>query len=301
MSGIRPHFASDNTAPVAPEIMAAILAANHGPASSYGADELTARLDRACPRGVRDRPHDLPGLDRHRRQRPGPVGGQPALRRDLLPRDRAHPARGVRRARVLHRRRQADRPARRRRQARRQRVAAALACAAEAGRAPRGPGRDQPHPGDRVGHGLSARGGRGAGRARPRTACACIWTAPGWPTPSPASAARRPPPLGAPASTCCPWAPPRTVPWRPKRCWCSTRPWPRAGRARASAPATSSPRCASSAPSWSPCSSTAAGWRYAAHANAMAGRLAAGLQALPGLELVQPVEANELFVAMPEP
>ena len=41
--------------------------------------------------------------------------------------------------------------------------------------------------------------------------------------------------------------------------------------------------------------------RYAAHANDMASRLAAGLQALPGLELVQPVEANELFVAMPEP
>ena len=37
-------FASDNTAGVAPEIMAAIQAANHGPASSYGADALTARL-----------------------------------------------------------------------------------------------------------------------------------------------------------------------------------------------------------------------------------------------------------------
>ena len=37
-------FASDNTAPVAPEVMEAILAANRGPASSYGADELTARL-----------------------------------------------------------------------------------------------------------------------------------------------------------------------------------------------------------------------------------------------------------------
>jgi threonine aldolase len=41
--------------------------------------------------------------------------------------------------------------------------------------------------------------------------------------------------------------------------------------------------------------------RYAAHANAMADRLAAGLAALPELRLVQPVEANELFVAMPEP
>lgn len=41
--------------------------------------------------------------------------------------------------------------------------------------------------------------------------------------------------------------------------------------------------------------------RYAAHANAMADRLAAGLLALAGPELVQPVEANELFVALPEP
>ena len=32
----------------------------------------------------------------------------------------------------------------------------------------------------------------------------------------------------------------------------------------------------------------------------MADRLAAGLGALPGVRLVQPVEANELFVAMPE-
>ena len=36
--------------------------------------------------------------------------------------------------------------------------------------------------------------------------------------------------------------------------------------------------------------------RHAAYANAMADRLAAGL----GLRLVQPVEANELFVAMPQ-
>lgn len=38
---------------------------------------------------------------------------------------------------------------------------------------------------------------------------------------------------------------------------------------------------------------------YAAHANAMADRLAAGLCSLPGVRLVQPVEANELFVGMP--
>ena len=40
--------------------------------------------------------------------------------------------------------------------------------------------------------------------------------------------------------------------------------------------------------------------RNAGHANAMAARLAAGLATLPGVRLVQAVEANELFVAMPD-
>ncbi len=41
--------------------------------------------------------------------------------------------------------------------------------------------------------------------------------------------------------------------------------------------------------------------RNAAHANTMAGRLADGLAALPGAALVHPVEANEVFVRLPEP
>jgi len=41
--------------------------------------------------------------------------------------------------------------------------------------------------------------------------------------------------------------------------------------------------------------------RLAAHANAMADRLAAGLAALPGAELAYPVEANEVFARLPEP
>ena len=41
--------------------------------------------------------------------------------------------------------------------------------------------------------------------------------------------------------------------------------------------------------------------RHAGHANAMADRLAAGLSGVPDVRLVQPVEANELFVAMPQP
>ena len=40
--------------------------------------------------------------------------------------------------------------------------------------------------------------------------------------------------------------------------------------------------------------------RLARHANAMADRLAAGLTALPGVELAYPVEANEVFVRLPE-
>jgi len=42
-------------------------------------------------------------------------------------------------------------------------------------------------------------------------------------------------------------------------------------------------------------------WRTnAAHANAMAARLAAGLAALPGTRLLHPVEANEIFTRLPE-
>jgi len=40
--------------------------------------------------------------------------------------------------------------------------------------------------------------------------------------------------------------------------------------------------------------------RYAANANNAASRLAAGLEKLPGVGLVAPVQANELFVALPE-
>jgi threonine aldolase len=40
--------------------------------------------------------------------------------------------------------------------------------------------------------------------------------------------------------------------------------------------------------------------RHAAHANAMAQRLAAGLAAIPGVRLTQPVQANEVFPTLPE-
>jgi threonine aldolase len=41
------NFYSDNTATAAPEVLAAIAAANRGPAASYGADEWSTRLDEA--------------------------------------------------------------------------------------------------------------------------------------------------------------------------------------------------------------------------------------------------------------
>jgi threonine aldolase len=41
--------------------------------------------------------------------------------------------------------------------------------------------------------------------------------------------------------------------------------------------------------------------RLARHANAMAARLAAGLTAIPGVHLLHPVEINEIFAAMPPP
>jgi threonine aldolase len=41
--------------------------------------------------------------------------------------------------------------------------------------------------------------------------------------------------------------------------------------------------------------------RLARHANAMAARLAAGLEAIPGVRLLHPVEINEIFAVMPQP
>ncbi len=49
------HFYSDNTATAAPEVLAAVAAANHGPARAYGSDAWTLRLDAAFSRYF-DRP-----------------------------------------------------------------------------------------------------------------------------------------------------------------------------------------------------------------------------------------------------
>ena len=39
---------------------------------------------------------------------------------------------------------------------------------------------------------------------------------------------------------------------------------------------------------------------YAAHANAMAARLAAGIEGITGARILHPVQANEIFVSLPE-
>src|SRR5207248_8118904 len=43
-SGERHEFASDNTAGICPEVLAALEEANHGAAESYGADKWTGRV-----------------------------------------------------------------------------------------------------------------------------------------------------------------------------------------------------------------------------------------------------------------
>ena len=67
-------------------------------------------------RGVRAAGRGVSRRHRHRRQRPGPRRADAAVERDLLPRGSAYPRRRMRRAGILHRRRQAGRHRRRRRQ-----------------------------------------------------------------------------------------------------------------------------------------------------------------------------------------
>jgi threonine aldolase len=70
------NFASDNTAPVAPEILAALSAASSGCVPSYGADPWTAQ--------VKERLQSLFG-HRHGRQRAGFGDPDNTLRRGDLP------------------------------------------------------------------------------------------------------------------------------------------------------------------------------------------------------------------------
>ena len=101
-----------------------------------------------------------------------------------------------------------------------------------------------------MGHGLpAARRSRRWRRLPARTGCACTWTARASPTPSPTSAARRPRRPGGPASTCCRFGATKNGALAAEAV-VFFDPQLAAGFERAaSAPATSPPRCASSAPS----------------------------------------------------
>ena len=66
----------------------------------------------------------------------------------------------------------------------------------------------------------------------------------------------------------------------------------------ASSTCSSRPRCASSARSSARSSPTTCGWRTPTHANAMAARLAAGLAAIPGVDVVYPVQADVVFARL---
>ena len=69
---------SDNAGGVAPEILAAVAAANTGSALAYGADDWTARLQQIAAEVVRtSRRHGVPGGERN--------GGQLAVTRRALP------------------------------------------------------------------------------------------------------------------------------------------------------------------------------------------------------------------------
>ena len=176
------NFVSDNVAPVHPAVMAAIAAANSGPAASYGEDAVSARLDETFGRVFEA---DVRGASRRHRH-----GGQRAHpRRDgrtggavLLPRAGSHRGRGGGRARVLRRRwgmrrrrrrPGADRPRRVARVAFRTRTAASSVL-------PRRRSGERCTPRPRSPSSLASPEMRG---------CASSWTGRGSPTPLPGSVA----------------------------------------------------------------------------------------------------------------
>ena len=103
------NFASDNGAGVAPEILEAIVASSRVNAPAYGADDYTRARRGEAQRDFRDArspPSSSPPARRPTRWR-SPRWS--TLGRDFLPRGGACPRRRMRRAGVLHRRRQAGR------------------------------------------------------------------------------------------------------------------------------------------------------------------------------------------------
>ncbi len=213
-------FASDNYAGAHPEILAALAAANDGHQVAYGEDDYTARLQELME-ATSAPASRLPGLQRHRRQRPGPAVAAPALGRGDLRRHRAHQHRRERRPGTDRRHKAAARP--------------------HTGRQAH-PGTDRPrglglgrrapgaaagridHPDHRTGHLLHAGGNPGDRRARPREGHESAHGR------RPAGQRGRPPGRSAaglhhatPGWTSCPSAAPRTGCCSAKPSSCSTR------------------------------------------------------------------------------
>ena len=290
------NFASDNTAGMAPEILDAMAKANTGYALGYGNDDWTKRVEQRFAEIFEKRGRGLSGADRHGRECARARASVAALGRGAVPCRVARRDRRMRRAGILRRRHQADRPAGRGSQDLRRDLARARSTAAQWG----GPHHVSPsvlslsqatecgtiyrvaevrelaeiaHEHGVAVHMDGARIGNALVRMNVSPAEA-TWKA-GVDVLS--FGATKGGAMGAEAVI---FFDPQA---RRRTC-----------RTGASAAARSPPSTASSRRRWRPIWRTICGCRLARHANAMADALAAGLTAA-GCKPVWPVEANEVF------
>ena len=286
-------FASDNYAPILPEALDAIAAANHGHATSYGADEWTARLQTAVRAHFGDDAVAFPVFN-------GTGANVVGLRAML------RPWQGVICAESAH-----------------LNVDECGAPEVMGGikllTVPTPDGKLTPGAGRRAGSCASAtstssspawsrsRSRPSSGRCtrsrscarcastRTRTGCCSTSTARGWPT-------RRPRWTSGSATwprarTSCRGAGPRSACWRPRPSSCSIRSsLPRCCTC-ASSRCSWRRRCASCPRSCWRCSTDDVWRRAAGHANAMAARLADGVR--DAVPLTQEVRANAVFAILP--
>ena len=206
------NFASDNGAGVAAPILEAIVASSRVNAPAYGADDFTRRAEARLSRDLRDASVGLSRRHRHRRQRAVARRADPAVAGGLLPRRGARHRRRVRRAGILHRRRQGGRRLRPRRQdhagdACRRRWRASRSARPRPASPARCRSARRPKPGPPTSPTRSPRWRRW----RARRGWACTWTARASPMSSPPRESRRPNSPGGPASTSCRSARPRTA------------------------------------------------------------------------------------------
>ena len=196
-------FASDNTHGAAPEVLEAVVRANAGHATSYGADETMARVT-ARIRAIFEAPGGggPSGPDRHRGERARARLPLPAVGDRLLPPQRPRRGGRMRRAGVLHRRREADAARRRAREDRARELRGSARLHRARRRAQRPEGGADAHQRHRAGRRLHPRRGGGACRDGARRGPAgAHGRRPLRQRARPASAARRPSSPGRPAST----------------------------------------------------------------------------------------------------